>query len=131
LDLAIAAQLPKLGGSAASLSATAQLNLDAELVHLSSAVFDYRGQQLRLLKPAQISLAGGVTIKQLEIGAQEAVFQLDGRILPTLDLSASLHHLKPSLVDALMRAPISRAASKRRPAASALKRTAFGWGTTQ
>ena len=100
LDLAIAAQLPKLGGSAASLSATAQLNLDAELVHLSSAVFDYRGQQLRLLKPAQIFLAGGVTIKQLEIGAQEAVFQLDGRILPTLDLSASLHHLKPSLVDA-------------------------------
>jgi translocation and assembly module TamB len=74
--------------------------LDAEFVHLSSAVFDYRGQQLRLLKPAQISLAGGVTIKQLEIGAQAAVFQLDGRVWPTLDLSASLHHLEPSLVNA-------------------------------
>ena len=100
LNLSVEAQLPQLRGSAASLSAAAQLNLDAELVHISSAVFDYRGQQLHLLKPAQISLAGGVTIKQLEIGAQEAVFQLDGRVAPTLDLSASLQHLKPSLVNA-------------------------------
>jgi translocation and assembly module TamB len=100
LNLKVAAQLPKLQGSPASLSAAAQFNLDAELVHLSSAVFDYRGQQLRLLKPAQISLAGGVTITQLEIGAQAAVFQLDGRVSPTLDLSASLHHLEPALVNA-------------------------------
>jgi translocation and assembly module TamB len=100
LNVSVAAQLPKLQGSAASLSAAAQLNLDAELVHLSSAVLDYRGQQLRLLKPAQFSVAGGVTIKQLEIGAQAAVFQLDGRVWPTLDLSASLHHLEPSLVNA-------------------------------
>ena len=100
LNVSLAAQLPKLQGSAASLSAAAQLNLDAELVHLSSAVFDYRGQQLRLLKPAQISFGSGVTINQLEIGAQAAVFQLDGRVSPTLDLSASLNHLEPALVNA-------------------------------
>jgi translocation and assembly module TamB len=100
LNLKIAAQLPKLQGSAASLSAAAQFNLDAELLHLSSAEFDYRGQQLRLLKPAQISFGGGGTIKQLEIGAQAAVFQLDGRVSPTLDLNASLHHLEPALVNA-------------------------------
>jgi translocation and assembly module TamB len=100
LNVTVAAQLPKLKDSAASFSAAAQLNLDAELVHLSTATFDYRGQQLRLLKPAQVSLGGGVTFKQLEIGAQDAVFQLDGRVSPTLDLNASLHHLRPSLVNA-------------------------------
>jgi translocation and assembly module TamB len=101
LELRLAAQLPKLRGSEASLSAAAQMNLDAELVNLSSAVFDYRGQQLHLLKPAQISFDNGVTIKQLEIGAQSAVFRLDGRVSPTLDFNASLSHLEPALVNAL------------------------------
>ena len=37
---------------------------------------------------------------ELKIGAREAVFDLKGQVAPTLDLSASLLHVKPDLVNA-------------------------------
>jgi translocation and assembly module TamB len=100
LDFQVAAQLPQLQGFPASFSAAAQLK--DRLVLLASAALDYRGQHLHLLAPAQVSFADGITIKQLGIGAGTAAFHLDGRIWPTLDLSASLHHLDPALVNAFV-----------------------------
>jgi translocation and assembly module TamB len=92
-------QVPKLYGSAATLSADGSLNLDSRAVTASHAVLNYHGQDVLLLSPAQIDLANGLTIEKLKLGAQQAVFQLDGQLLPALDVRASLHQVQPSLVN--------------------------------
>jgi translocation and assembly module TamB len=92
-------QVPKFYGSAASLSADGSLNLDARAITAAHAVLNYHGQDVRLLSAAQIDLANGVTIERLKLGAQQAVFQLDGELVPALDVRASLHQVQASLVN--------------------------------
>jgi len=92
-------QLPDLRGAKASLSAGGSLNIDARMISVASAVANYHGQDLRLLAPAQIALAHGVSVDQLKIGAQEAVLQLEGEISPALDVRASLRQVKPALIN--------------------------------
>jgi translocation and assembly module TamB len=94
------AQLPKLYGFPATASAVATLDVDARQLHLSSLAARYRDETFRLLSPAQLSFANGVAVDELKIGARAAVFDLKGQVAPTLDLSASLLHLKPDLVNA-------------------------------
>jgi translocation and assembly module TamB len=93
-------QLPKLYGKAASASASGSMDLQARAITLIGATVNYRGQDLRLLSTARIALANGVAIDMLKLGAQQAVFQLEGELSPALDVRASLHQLKPSLVNA-------------------------------
>ena len=92
-------QVPKLQGAAASLSTTGSVNLDARKITLTSAVGNYRGQDVHLLSPAQIALANGVSIDTLKLGAQQAVLELAGEISPALDVNASVHEVRPSLVN--------------------------------
>jgi translocation and assembly module TamB len=92
-------QVPKLYGSAASLSADGSLNLDSRAITAAHAVLNYHGLDVRLLSAAQIDLANGVTIEGLKLGAQQAVFQLDGELLPALDVRASLRQVHASLVN--------------------------------
>lgn len=100
IALQLSAQLPKLYGFPATAAAAATLNLDARQLHLASLSVGYRGETYRLLSPAQLSFAKGVSVDDLRIGAREAVFDLRGQVAPTLDLSASLLHVKPDLVNA-------------------------------
>jgi translocation and assembly module TamB len=99
LGFELNAQLPNLRGFKASLSASGSLNIDARKIAVASAVANYRGQDLRLLSPAQIALANGVAVDVLKIGAQEAVFQLEGEISPALDVRASLRRVEPALIN--------------------------------
>jgi translocation and assembly module TamB len=92
-------QLPDLRGSKASVSASGSVNLDARKVALAAADVNYRGQDLRLLSPAQFALADGVSVDVLKLGVQSAVFQLRGAISPALDLRASLHEVQPALIN--------------------------------
>jgi translocation and assembly module TamB len=96
----LSAQVPKFYGFPATAAAAATLNLDARQLHFSSLSLGYRGETFRLLSPAQLSFAKGVSVDELKIGAREAVFDLKGQVAPTLDLSASLLHVKPDLVNA-------------------------------
>ena len=100
ITMQLSAQLPKFYGFPATAAAAATLNLDARQLHLSSLSMGYRGETFRLLSPAQLSFAKGVSVDELKIGAREAVFDLKGQVAPTLDLSASLLHVKPDLVNA-------------------------------
>jgi translocation and assembly module TamB len=100
LGFKLEVQVPKLYGSTASLSADGSLNLDARAVTATHAVLNYRGQDMRLLSAAQIDLANGVTIERLKIGARQAVFQLDGELVPALDVRASLHQVQGAFVNA-------------------------------
>jgi translocation and assembly module TamB len=92
-------QAPKLHGAAASLSASGSLDLDARRIVVAGAVANYHGQDLHLLSPARFALANGVSVDDLKIGAQQAVFQLKGEIQPSLDVQASLHRVQPSLIN--------------------------------
>jgi translocation and assembly module TamB len=95
----LSAQLPKVYGFPATAAAAATLNLDDRQLHLASLSVGYRGETYRLLSPAQLSFAKGVSVDEFKIGDREAVFDLKGQVAPTLDLSASLLHVKPDLVN--------------------------------
>jgi translocation and assembly module TamB len=92
-------QAPNVNGSKASFSAGGSFDLNARAIALASVVANYRGQDIKLLAPARIALADGVAVDDLKIGAQQAVFELKGSILPSLDASASLLNVQPELVD--------------------------------
>jgi translocation and assembly module TamB len=92
-------QVPDLHGAAASLSASGSMDLDARTIAVASAAANYRGQDLHLLAPARIALAKGVSVDVLKIGAQQAVFEINGDISPSLDVRASLHRVEPALIN--------------------------------
>jgi len=99
LTFKLDAQLPNWRGAKADLSAGGSVDVDARKITLASAAAIYRGQELRLLSAAQIALANGVAVDMVKIGAQQAVFQLEGEISPTLDVRASLRRVEPGLVN--------------------------------
>ena len=99
LGFKLGVQAPNLHGAAASLTASGSLDLDARTIAVASAVANYHGQDLHLLSPARFALANGVSVDDLKIGAQQAVFQLDGDISPSLDVRASLRQVQPSLIN--------------------------------
>ena len=90
-------QVPDLSGAKASLSAGG--SLDGRKVAVTSAIANYHGQDMRLLAPAQIALANGVSVDVLNMGAQTAVLQLEGEISPVLDVRASVRQLQPALIN--------------------------------
>jgi translocation and assembly module TamB len=92
-------QAPNLRGAAATLSASGSADLVARTIAVASAAANYRGQDLHLLSPARMALANGVSVDVLKIGAQQAVFQLEGVISPSLDLRASLRGVQPALIN--------------------------------
>jgi translocation and assembly module TamB len=102
LALQLSVQSPDLRGEPGSLDTAAQLNLAARELHLMHAEVRYHGQTLRLLAPSAVAFAEGLTISKLKLGVQSAIIELDGRVSPTLDLQASVHHVDASLVSALV-----------------------------
>jgi translocation and assembly module TamB len=99
LTFKLDAQLPNWRGAKADLSAGGSADIDARKITVANALVNYRGQELRLLSAAQIALANGVAVDMFKIGAQHAVFQLEGEISPQLDVRASLRRVEPGLVN--------------------------------
>ena len=100
LNVQLDAQSPAIGGEQASVTSMSVLNTTGHELQLTGLEAKYHGQTVKLLGPTTISFADGLAIRQLKLGAQEAVLQVDGRISPELDLQASLKQLKPDLVNA-------------------------------
>jgi translocation and assembly module TamB len=92
-------QIPSLRGAAASLVAKGNLNLGAREVSVTSALLEYHGQDARLLSPARVSFATGVSVDMLKLGAQKAELVVQGQIAPTLAVRATLHQVQPELVN--------------------------------
>ncbi len=90
------------GAGASELQAQASWH-DAQrelsLTHLSAS---YRGQTLRLLAPAQVSLRDGVSVDRLRVGFGAAVIEVQGALTPRLDLRASVHNFTLAVLGALM-----------------------------
>ena len=102
LGLHLAAQSPAVGGEPASLTSTSLLNLTAHTLRISSAEAKYHGQVVQLASPAQLSFADGLSVTALQLKAQHAILELEGRLSPTLDMRASLHQLQPELINAFV-----------------------------
>jgi translocation and assembly module TamB len=102
LDIKLAAQTPAIGGEPAAVNSTAQLNVTAKELRLTSLDAAYHNQNIKLLSPARLSFADGFAVEGLKVGAQEAVLEADGRVSPALDIHASLKQLKPDLINAFV-----------------------------
>jgi translocation and assembly module TamB len=102
LDVHLDAQSPAIAGEPASITAATQLNTDKSELHLASLEAKYHGQTIKLLSPATVAFAEGLSIKQLKLGAQQAVLAIDGSVSPALDLHASLQQVKPELINAFV-----------------------------
>jgi len=102
LSLKLGARSASLGGEPASLESEAQLDLETQELRFASAQIIYHDQTARLLSPATLSFAKGLSIADFQLGAQQAVLEVGGRLAPTLDARASLRQIKPELVNAFV-----------------------------
>ncbi|HUX74695.1 MAG TPA: translocation/assembly module TamB domain-containing protein [Steroidobacteraceae bacterium] len=100
LALHLVAKMPDLRGAPASAVLTGPMNLWKRTLRLRAAAFEYRGQTARLLTPANLSFADGLSIDHLRLAVDGGVFELAGRLAPTLAMHAALHTATPALIDA-------------------------------
>ncbi|HJS89600.1 MAG TPA: translocation/assembly module TamB domain-containing protein [Steroidobacteraceae bacterium] len=102
LRVELSAQSPDVHGSPANLAAGARFDETARVLDLDRFQARYHGETLRLIAPSRVRFAHGVTVRNLRLGAQQAVLALDGELSPVLDFGASIHHLDARLIDAFV-----------------------------
>jgi translocation and assembly module TamB len=100
LALALSADASGLAGGALRAEAGATLDLPARLLTLARLQARLGEATLRLLAPARLSFADGITVDRLRLGLEQARLELAGRLAPALDLSASLRDLAPDALRA-------------------------------
>ena len=93
LAIKLSANTPDLSGSRAQVNAVATLDVPGRTISLASLQADWNQQTVRLLAPATLSFANGAAIDRLRLGLRQAVLEVNGRVTPTLDLTASLRNL--------------------------------------
>ena len=102
LNVQLDGQSPAIGGEPASITSASVLNTARHEIHLTSLEAKYHDQTVNLLAPTTVSFADGLAIRDLKLGAREAVLEVDGRLSPTLDMRVSLRQLKPDLINAFV-----------------------------
>ena len=102
LNVDLEGQSPAIGGEPASVTSKSVLNTKGQEVNITNLEAKYHGQTVKLLAPTTVSFKEGLAIRELELGAQEAVLEVDGRVSPELDVRVSLKQLKPDLINAFV-----------------------------
>ena len=102
LNVQLDGESPDVGGEPASVTAATQLNASAHQVRLASLEAKYHGQTVKLLSPATVSFADGLSIGGLKLGAQQALLEIDGQVSPVLNVHAALKQVQPDLVNAFV-----------------------------
>lgn len=92
-DLRLSAVLDDLAGAPLKLGGAASLDTPASRLDIAQLQVDWNNESLRLLAPAQVEYADGVNLRRFRLGLRDATLDLDGRIAPTLAMTASLHKL--------------------------------------
>jgi len=80
------------------INTAATLDVERRELRVSALELKYRGEDARLLAPAVLSFADGFSVDRLRVGLGESVLEAQGRLAPTLDLTASLHNLTSDLL---------------------------------
>jgi translocation and assembly module TamB len=99
LHLDLKADLPELYGAPLSFVSAGVLDIDSRELQLASASLAYRGATVRLLDPARLKFAEGLTVEAVKFGAGDAVAEIEGELSPEFDLRASLRQVKPELIN--------------------------------
>jgi translocation and assembly module TamB len=97
LALTVAATSADLSGAPARLNAAATLDAPGRALTVASLEADWHDQTARLLQPLRLGFGSSVTVEHLRLGLRQAVLAVDGRVSPTLDLTASLRDLPAEL----------------------------------
>jgi len=100
--LQIAVDTKDLAASPLRLTGKAVLDATEKNVSFSALQASWKGETLRLLSPARLAFAKGISVEGLRVGIQEAVLAVSGRIAPALDLTADLRNLSPALATAFV-----------------------------
>jgi len=100
LELKFDAQIPEWRGAPLTLTSRALLEPSRHQLELQTAGATFRDLDLKLLAPARVDYQSGVTVNSLRFGADGAVLEAGGRILPTLDAHATLRGVTPRLISA-------------------------------
>jgi translocation and assembly module TamB len=82
----------------AAVDATATFNTERRELRLSALQAQYRGESLQLAAPALVSFDQGIAVQDLRMAAGSSQLRVQGRLIPTLEMSVSLHDLSPQLL---------------------------------
>jgi translocation and assembly module TamB len=93
LGLTVTANAPALAGGPATLTTAGTLNARDRTLALVRLEASWKQQVLRLLAPANIAFAGGVTTQRLRLGLKQAELTVSGSAGAKLDLTATLRNL--------------------------------------
>jgi translocation and assembly module TamB len=93
-------RVPQWRGASATLSTDGTLNLDESEVQLAHGQLQYRDQLIKLLTPSRFVFSQGLSVDIFKLGAQQAEFELQGRVSPEAALRISLRNVQPALVNA-------------------------------
>jgi translocation and assembly module TamB len=93
LAVTLAAAAPDLSGSPVTVNAAATVDVPARSVSVASLQGAWKQQTLRLLAPTTLDFAAGATVGHARLGLGQAVLEVNGRVSPTLDLTANLRNL--------------------------------------
>ena len=97
LTLRLTATLPALQGAPAGIDAAATIDASAHTATITSVQADWKQVPIRLLAPARINFANGLSVEGLRIGLRQAVLEANGRVSPALNLTARLRDVPASL----------------------------------
>jgi translocation and assembly module TamB len=95
--LRLTATLPALAGAPASIDAAGTVDAETRTATVASLQADWKQAPIRLLAPARISLADGVSVAGLRVGLRQAVLEANGRISPALNLTVRLSNVPANL----------------------------------
>jgi translocation and assembly module TamB len=102
IALQVAADARDPDGKPLGLTGKAVLDATGKEIALEALKASWKGETLRLLAPAQIAFAEGVALKGLRLGIRDAMLDASGSISPSLDLTAKVRNLSPSLASAFV-----------------------------
>lgn len=100
LAMQLDGQSPAIAGKPAAITSSAILNLNAHELRLTALEAHYQDQTAKLLAPTTLSFGEQMSVRELRLGVQQAVLEVDGSFSPVLDMRVSLQQLKPELINA-------------------------------
>lgn len=98
LDAKIAFALVDAEGNKANVQSAARIDAVKQQVQLNALDANYRGEAAHLVAPARIDLASGVAVDRLQLTAGGAEVEFSGRLLPSLNATASMRKLTTRLI---------------------------------
>ena len=102
LRVDLTAQSANIGGEPASLSSAALLDEPAQQISLERFEAHYHGQTARLLSPSRVTFGKELAVRNLRIGAQQAIIAVNGELSPALNVRASIRNVRAALVNAFV-----------------------------